>query len=345
MWVYNVVKCARTRIGEVALHALAERFGTPLAPDPDTDQGDPFLVEVPPGAGPARYLVYVSGRGFPVYGSDDLVSWHRLGTSLAADGDAWTWAPCVTYLPGLARPWVMLYSRAAGAGEVDGHREHRIRRADSVRPEGPFEDSGEVLTAHLDFAIDPDVRLVPGGAVLTFALDYVDEEPYGTGLGQAPLDPELRRFTGPVTPVERARNDWQVYEPARSIPWKPIAGVRWDAGETVRWHTMEGPVSLLSPAGVPTMLYSGGNFAGFYGIGVLRRQGGRWVDTSPTPEDCLLAPIPDRGLYGPGHCSVLETGGSQLLCFHFRTSPDTPRQFGIVPLHWGEDDRPRVIAS
>jgi Glycosyl hydrolases family 43 len=325
------------------LHALVERFGTPLAPEPDMDQGDPFLVEVPPGTdSPARYLVFVSGAGFPVYGSDDLVVWRRLGTSLQADGDAWTWAPSVTHLPGLDRPWVMLYSRALGAGEVEGHRDHRIRRADSVGPAGPYVDSGEVLTADLDFAIDPDVRLRPeGGAVLTFARDYVDAEPYGTGLAEAPLDAELRRRTGPVTPVARPTADWQVYEPARSMPWKRIPGVRWDAGETVRWLTMEGPVSLLSPAGVPTLLYAGGNFAGFYGIGVLRRQGGgAWVDTSPTPADCLLAPDPGRGVYGPGHCSVLDTAGGQLLCFHFRTSPDAPRQFGILPLRWGADDRP-----
>jgi arabinan endo-1,5-alpha-L-arabinosidase len=329
------------------LQALVERFGTPLAPDPDVDQGDPFLLEVPPGTrGPARYLVFVSGAGFPLYGSDDLVRWRPLGPSLEADGEAWTWAPAVTHVPGLARPWVMHYSRALGAGEVDGHREHRIRRADSTGPAGPYRDSGDVLTADLDFAIDPDLRRRPDGtAVLTFATDYVDAPPYGTGLAEATLDPELRRITGPVRPVARARADWQVYDPARSMPWKTIPGVRWDAGDTVRWHTMEGPASLVSPAGVPTLLYSGGNFAGFYGVGVLRREAGTWVDASPTPADCLLAPDPARGVHGPGHCSVLDTDGGQLLCFHFRTAPDRPRQFGIVPLRWGADDRPYCLVG
>ena len=37
------------------------------------------------------------------------------------------------------------------------HIGHAIRRADAVAPEGPFQDSGEVLTPDLDFAIDPDV--------------------------------------------------------------------------------------------------------------------------------------------------------------------------------------------
>jgi hypothetical protein len=325
------------------VRALVERFGAPLFPEPDVDQGDPYLVEAPPGAGDFRYFVYVSGPGFPVYGSQDLLRWTRVGDSLAADGDAWCWAPCVRHVPGLARPWVMLYSRARGAGAVDGHRDHRIRRADSVRPEGPFVDSGEVLTAGLDFAIDPEVHAGPDGPLLTFAADYVADEPYGTGLVEAPLSADLRRLTGPVRPVARPRWDWQLYDPRRSMPWKAIPGVSWAGGRTVRWYTMEGPVALVSPGGRRTMLYSGGNFAGFYAIGVLREEPHGWVDLSPTPESCLLGPAPERGLHGPGHGSVLDTGaGRQLLCFHFRTGPDRPRQFGIVPLEWDATDRPYV---
>lgn len=322
------------------MQALVERFGVPLAPDPDVDQGDPYLVEAPPGSGGRfRYYVYVSGAGFPVYGTDDLLAWTRVGDSLAAGGDAWCWAPCVRHRPGLARPWVMLYSRARGAGEVDGHREHRLRRADAQRPEGPFVDSGEVLTSDLDFAIDADVSA--GDTTLTFAADYTGQEPYGTGLWEAGITADLRRLTGPPRPVARARNDWQLYDPVRSMPWKDVAGVDWAAGATVPWYTMEGPVALVSPAGRRTMLYSGGNFAGFYGIGVLREEPGRgWVDLSPTPDRCLLAPDPDRGVHGPGHCSVLETGSGALLCFHFRTGPDRLRQFGILPLHWDSADQP-----
>ena len=328
------------------MQALLERFGTPLCPEPDVDQGDPYLVETPPGSGGRfRFHVYVSGGRFPVYGSDDLVVWTRVGDSLAEGPEAWCWAPCVRHVPGLDRPWVMLYSRARGAGDVDGHRVHRIRRADSERPEGPFVDSGEVLTAGLDFAIDPDVHAGPDGPLLAFAADYVADEPYGTGLVEAPDSADLRRLTGPVRPVARPRRDWQLYDPDRSMPWKVIPGVSWAGGRTVRWYTMEGPVALVSPAGRRTMLYSGGNFAGFYGIGVLRQDAaGRWVDLTPTPEHCLLAPMPERGVHAPGHCSVVGTdelpGARQALCFHFRVAPDAPRQFGILPLDWDGDDRP-----
>lgn len=327
------------------MRALVERFGVPLCPEPDVDQGDPYLLEAPPETGAAfRYFVYVTAPGFPVYGSRNLLRWTRLADSLPA-GEAWCWAPCVRHLPGLARPWVMLYSRARGAGEVDGHRDHQIRRADSERPEGPFVDSGEVLTAGLDFAIDPEVHAGPAGLLLTFAADYVADEPYGTGLVEAPVSADLRRLTGPVRAVARPRWDWQLYDPERSMPWKEIPGVSWAGGGTVRWYTMEGPAALVSPAGRPTMLYSGGNYAGFYAIGLLRRDRDGWVDLSRTPQQCLLAPAPEHGLHGPGHGSVLGTDRGQLLCFHFRTGPGTPRQFGIVPLEWDSSDLPYVAAA
>jgi glycosyl hydrolase family 43 len=327
------------------MRALVERFGVPLCPEPAVDQGDPFLLEAPAGTHGHRFYVYVSGPGFPVYGSDDLTDWRRLGDSRPAGGDAWSWAPCIRYVAGLHRPWVMLYSRARGAGEVDGHRGHRILRADSERPEGPFVDSGEVLTPDLDFAIDPDVSADPagGGPLLTFAADYVADQPYGTGLFEAAVRPDLRGLASPPRPVARPRSEWQLYDGARSMPWKEIPGVSWAAGETVRWYTMEGPAALLSPGGRRTLLYSGGNFTGFYGVGVLQADpSGRWMDLSPTPQDCLLAPMPERGVYGPGHCSVLATPAGpdpQVLCFHFRTAPGAPRQFGILPLSW-TGDRP-----
>lgn len=71
----------------------------------------------------------------------------------------------------------------------------------------------------------------------------------------------------------------------------------------------------MSPAGVPTLLYSGGN------------------------------PDPIRGVYGPGHCSVLDTDAGQLLCFHFRTAPDAARLFGTLPLRCGADDRPYCLGE
>jgi GH43 family beta-xylosidase len=320
--------------------------GLALVPEPATDQGDPFLLEVPASERANhrfRYYVYVTGTGFPVYGSDDLLGpsgWRRVGESFPGlSRQHWCWAPCVRYVPGLVRPWVMLYSKAAGAGELLGHQRHRILRADSVSPAGPFRDSGEVLTAELDFAIDPDVRLAPDGTSwLLFATDFVQDEPYGTGIVQARISPDLRALESAPVVLARPRADWQLYEANRSMPWKQIPGVRWDRSETVRWSTIEGPAALESPGGRLVVLYSGGNYAGFYGIGVLAgTPDGGWVDLSPRPEDCLLAPRPAAGLFGPGHCSALTSDGQSVLCYHFRHRPDAPRQFGIVALGWHSD--------
>src|SRR5688500_6683427 len=138
----------------------------PLHPEP-ADQGDPYLLAVPEGVPAAhRYYVYVTrdetsdGRGgrpspgaFPVYASDDLATWTAMGPSLREDATRRAhWAPCVWHVPGLDRPYVMLYSRSVGIGE-EAHVGHAIRRADAERPEGPFVDSGHVLTPDTDFAI------------------------------------------------------------------------------------------------------------------------------------------------------------------------------------------------
>ncbi len=325
--------------------AYAASAVRPAYPEPTIDQGDPFLFVVPPGVESAyRYYVVVTSDGFPIYGSQDLRAWQPLGPSLATRHDAWCWAPCVRYVADLDRPWVMLYSKAKGVGDPEGHQHHQIRRADAERPEGPYEDSGEVLTAGMDFAIDPDVYEKPDGSlVMAFATDYVDGPPLGTGLAEADISPDLRALTSEPRPVARAGGDWQVYEPQRSMPWKDIPGVDWARGDVVHWNCIEGPAVCTSPDGRQLVLYSGGNFAKFYGVGVLARTDEGWTDLSPDPGSCLLAPHPAAGVYGPGHCSVaVAEDGRHYISFHFRTSADAPRQFAVLPLSWGNDGLPFV---
>jgi len=324
-------------------------LGTPLLPEPEVDQADPYLLRVPdPAAAGYPYYLYVTSPGFPVYGSEDLVGWRSLGPSMQPASPAWHWAPCVRYVDGLERPWVMLYSRGKGAGEVLGHQEHRIRRADSLRPEGPFVDSGEVVTEGLDFAIDPDVYAKPDGSLwLAYATDYVEDEPYGTGIAEAPVTPDLRALAGPPRTIARASSTWQVYDPARVMPWKRIPGVDWSRGDTVRWHCLEGPVGLTSPRGEQVMLYSGGNFTGSYGIGVARESpGGRWQDLSTEPATRILQTAPELGVYGPGHCSALvQPDGGAYVCFHFRTAPEALRQFAILALRWDDQGLPTLLGG
>jgi arabinan endo-1,5-alpha-L-arabinosidase len=320
----------------------------PLFAD-DVDQGDPFALAVPTAAGARfRYYVYVtgpdatSGQAFPVYGSDDLAYWERLGFALQTEVVSSHWAPCVRYVAGLPRPFVMLYSRAVGIGEI-GHVGHAIRRADAAMPEGPFVDSGEILTPDLDFAIDADVYRLPDGSLkVAFAMDFVDDEPYGTGIVEADIDEELRQLQSPLSVLARPSHDWHVYDLARVMPWKTIAGIDWSR-ETVRWHTVEGPVGgLVAPTGNLAYLYSGGCFFGFYAVGAVIADGDSRQDVSDGASNFVVRPHPERGIFGPGHCSWLRTHeGVDYLMLHARFgSAAAPRQMCLVPLDWTADGFP-----
>ena len=323
-------------------------FLRPLLPE-DLDQGDPFAFVPPPEAGAAfRYYVYTTGedptdgRAFPVYASDDLLTWRRLGETLEVGRRSSHWAPCVCYLPELDHPYVMLYSRAVGVG-AQGHVGHVIRRAHSRRPEGPFVDSGEELTADIDFAIDPDVYRRPDGSLkLAFAMDFVEDEPYGTGIVEVGISADLTRIEGEPRILARPRYDWHVYDPARVMPWKSIPGVDWTT-QTVRWHTIEAPVGgLVSPAGRPVYLYSGGCFWGYYAVGALVEDDqGQPVDVTDGERNFVIRPRPEDGFFAPGHCSLLRSDGQDLLVLHARFgAPDAKRQMCLAPLRWTPDDRP-----
>ena len=326
----------------------SDAYYRPLLPE-DRDQGDPFIFASPSTSSTAfRYYVYTTGEdpaegmAFPVYGSDDLLSWKALGASLRTGTASSHWAPCVHYVAGLVAPYVMLYSRAVGVGE-EGHVGHAIRRAVSARPEGPFVDSGHVLTPSLDFAIDPDVyRGSDGSLRVAFAMDFVEDEPYGTGIVEAGISDDLTTLTGPPRVLARPRHDWHLYDAARVMPWKTIPGVDWATGR-VRWHTVEAPVGgLVSPAGRQVYLYSGGCFFGFYAVGALVADAsGVLHDITDGVTDFVIGPQPEIGFYAPGHCSLLHgPDGADYLVLHARFgSPTARRQMCLAPLTW-DGERP-----
>ena len=333
-----------------APQTMAPRY-RPLLPEA-RDQGDPYALVPPPDAG-ARFRCYVyttgeepaAGAAFPVYGSDDLIAWHAIGESLAVGEPTAHWAPCVVYRPDLdpARPYVMLYSRAVGVGE-QAHVGHAIRRAVAAQPEGPFEDTGHVLTPELDFAIDPDVYRAPDGSLrLAFAMDFVDDEPYGTGIVEADLAEDLTHVIGEPRVLARPRHPWHVYEAERVMPWKAIPGVDWsDPARTVRWHTVEAPVGgLRSPTGDPVYLYSGGCFWGFYAVGALVERHGILEDVTDGERNFVIQPDPQRGFYGPGHCSLLRMDGRDFLLLHARFgAPHAKRQMCLAPVGWTAEGLP-----
>jgi GH43 family beta-xylosidase len=328
----------------------------PLFPEA-ADQGDPYLLAVPDGVPAAyRYYVYVTrdetsdGRGgvaspgaFPVFGSDDLATWRALGPTIPDAGGRAHWAACVRYVPGLPRPYVMLYSRGIGLGE-EAHIGHTILRADAERPEGPFVDSGHDLTPDADFAIDADVYRGPDGSLrLAWAADFTDAEPYGTGIVEAAVSDDLTRVLSPPTLLARPSEDWHLYDAARRMPWKQIPGVDWRTA-TVRWSTIEGPVGgLVNPRGRRVYLYSGGCYFGFYAVGALvEDDDGRLVNVTRGGRGFVLRSMPEHGFHAPGHCDWYRApDGREWLVTHARFgAPDAPRNACLVALAWDDEGLP-----
>lgn len=334
-----------------ATSAAATAPFRPLFPE-DLDQGDPFLLEAPPEFGADfRYYVFTTGEeptdgwAYPIYASPDLASWQRIGSALATERLSSHWAPCVTYIAGLARPFVMLYSRAIGTGE-QGHIGHTIRRADSAQPAGPYLDTSYVLTPGFDFAIDPDIyRRSNGSLAMAFAVDFIENEPFGTGIVEAPIASDLTRLTRPPRLLARPSHPWQIYDAARVMPWKTIPGIDWRT-DTVRWHTIEAPVGgLVSPAGRSLYLYSGGCFFDFYAVGaIVENPPGVLRDVTDGAATFVIQPNPDAGFFAPGHCSLLRAGPDRpddYLLLHARFgSAGAKRQMCLARLRWTDADLP-----
>ena len=320
----------------------------PLLPEP-IDQGDPYVAVVPRDVDAQfRYYVYTTGEEasdglqFPVYGSNDLTTWAPLGRSLRTNHAGAQWAPCVCYREGLPRPYVMLYSRAVGVGE-EGHIGHALRRADARDPEGPFIDSGHVLTPDLDFAIDPDVyRSADGSLKIAFATDFVGDLPFGTGIVECGIHDDLTGLSGELRVLARPQFDWQLYDSARAMPWKSIEGVDWSR-QTVRWSTIEAPVGgLVSPKGDPVYLYSGGCFFGFYAVGALIEDERGVQDVTNGERNFVVRPDPGSGFFAPGHCSRARLeDGREFLMLHARFGAlDAKRQMCLARLRWTDDGLP-----
>ena len=328
----------------------------PLHPEA-ADQGDPFLVEVPDGVDAAyRFYVYVTrdetsdGRGrkpaagvFPAFASDDLVTWHALGPTLEGDGLRHAyWAPCVRHVAGLERPWVMLYSHSVGIGE-EAHIGHTIRRADASRPEGPFVDSGHLLTPDADFAIDADVyRGGDGTLKMAYATDFVNDAPLGTGIVEVDISDDLTTVLSDPVILARPSEPWHLYDAARRMPWKDIPGV--DTRTTsVEWSTIEAPVGgLRNPQGKRVYLYSGGCYFGFYAVGALvEGADGVLRNVTRAGHHFVLRADADHGFHAPGHCAWFSVGGRDFLITHGRYgSPSAPRNATIVELRWDQDGNP-----
>ena len=289
---------------------------------------DPFVLKYC-----GEYWCYFTGlrpggRAFGILHSTDLVHWQPAGSALdrLPGEDTCYWAPEVVYQDGV---FYLYY--AVG----DEERMH-LRVATAARPEGPFTDLGRRLTSE-QFAIDPHVFIDDDGRwYMFYATDFLEHERVGTGtVMDGMLDP-LTLAVQP-RPVTRARYDWQIYDPQRL-----------EKGG-VRWHTIEGPF-VLKHNGRYYQMFSAGKWKdASYGVSyaVTDRLDapGEWSQVSDGMQTLpVLRSIPDKGVIGPGHNSVVRAPDNrELFAVYHRWQPETEeRVLAIDRLVW-EGDRLQVL--
>jgi GH43 family beta-xylosidase len=293
---------------------------------------DPFVIRIKGeyyayGTGPVA--MEPDGRALPILRSDNLVDWKYVGGAIQPEANSTAhWAPEVAEEGGR---FYMYYSSATGGGDES----HRIRVAIAEDPAGPFIPTGNELMPDEGFTIDPHPFRDPrtGQWYLFFGTDYLKDEPFGTGVAVVRMKDMLTVETPPVL-VNRASQDWQIYERNRNYK-----GRTWPA-----WYTVEGPCVLFHEDRY-YCLYSGGRWSGEgYGVGfaVADRLLGPWKDDFAVNGPTVLKGIPGQ-VIGPGHCSVTQgpDGHAQMLVYHAWNREMTMRRMCIDPLHWTPQGSPR----
>ena len=179
------------------------------------------------------------------------------------------------------------------------------------------------LTPDESFAIDPHpFQDVDGSRYLFYAHDVLDAARPGTHLAVRRMV-SLTELAAESIPVLAPDADWQRYEADRLM-----------YGRRLDWYTLEGP-TVVRRQGAYVLLYSGGSWEGpDYGVSYA---------TAPTPLGPWTHPGADvplvlsralTGQRGPGHNSVLETGGSSFIGYHAWNEQGTRRQMHVARLQW-----------
>jgi GH43 family beta-xylosidase len=267
-----------------------------------------------------------SPLAFEVLRSRDLVTWNSLGRCLGnllrTSRDYW--APEVAFRDGR---FYLYYS--VGVGDVG----HSIRVATATRPDGPFIDTGRILTPHERFAIDAHpFRNEDGDWYLFYARDVLDGERIGTSLAVDRLV-DMVSLAGDPQPVLRATADWQLFAAEREI-----------YNRIVDWYTLEGPF-VVRRNGRLWLFYSGGAWTGpGYGVSwaVADHPLGPW--TEPDAAGPALMRSRPGELEGPGHNSIaVGPGGQDYLVYHAWDRQRTARRMCVDRLEWTPDG-PRTDA-
>lgn len=270
-------------------------------------------------------------RRFALLRSSDLIHWESLGHALiSVDAELGNnyWAPEVAYNNGL---FYLYYS--VGHGD----KGHHIRVAISDNPAGPYRDTGSPLTdlSRLPFAIDASPFQDDDGQwYLFYARDFLDCDNgnrAGTGLVVDRLI-DMVRLASEEKVVARAKYDWQMYMPNRSM-----------YGSVYDWHTLEGPV-VRKHDGRYYCFYSGGCWQNdTYGVDYIVADSvmGPYSYVGDSSKPRVLRTIPNK-LIGPGHNSIVVDCDRDYIVYHAWDQAHIARRMHISELVW-ELDGPRAM--
>lgn len=269
------------------------------------------------------------GRIFRWLRSKDLVNWEELGGALVPPTNAagfHFWAPELAEHRG---KFYLYYSM----GRPDQER-FEIRVGISAQAEGPFVDSGAVVTATQTnrFTIDPfPFRDRDGQWYLFYACNFPftsDGFHAGTGIAVDRLV-TMTRLAGEPRVVIRAAHDWTLYQANR----------RMDVyNGTFDWHTIEGPC-VFQRGGRIYCLYSGANWqTPRYGLDVVTATAPLGPYSGAGDSARVLHGIPGK-VRGPGHNSVVTgpDGRTQYVLYHAWDQNMKRRQLCLDKLEWTPD--------
>ncbi len=240
---------------------------------------DPFVLDN--GGTHSDYWAFGTGERFPVLHSSDLVKWTAQGTAMLTrpawvitSGDWHPWAPSVIQsqesCPGTASSacYIMYYVGVSARLDTDC-----IGVATSPTPGGPYSDQGPLgLAASADDS--GPTAAVPGtpiGCGDQEGQGNIDPSPFLDPSGQAYLyvstDHSCTAGTcvlAPTISVIPLASGLLGASGARTGLLPAVAGT-WEAAG-VQVPTVEGPFMELHD-GTYYLLYSGGSYAGAYGMG------------------------------------------------------------------------------
>ncbi len=286
------------------------------------DFPDPFVMRVGETYyGYATELHTQPPRALRLMRSDDLVHWTPLQGPLERLREPWArdyWAPEVAFHGGR---FFMYYS----AGIEDRH--HQIRVATADRPDGPFRDTGRILTPDDPFTIDAHpFRDDDGQWYLYYSRDFLEGERVGTAIVVDRLV-DMLTLAGERQTILRASADWQLFRKQREM-----------YGAVYDWYTLEGPF-LRKRDGLYYLFYSGGAWeTENYGVSyaVADAPLGPFLDArSDAP--ALLRTIPGS-VIGPGHASLVAgPDGDDYLVYHAWDRAKTARRMCIDRVEWTAD--------